>query len=174
MARKHARILVSIWDDDDFTSLDPTSQVVYFAILSSRDLSWCGVNPLLPQRFTTVSRGLTEKRVRASLDALATARFLVIDGNTAEVGVRTFVRHDDILNQPNVTKAMGRAFGLVRSEAIQRSLVTELGRAFQDDPEAKGWPSLRVAYPELFRQVTEKALPKSSRNPSANPFSKAS
>lgn len=174
MARKHARLLVSIWDDADFTALEPSSQIVYFAILSSRDLSWAGVNPLLPQRFTTTAKGMTEKRVRNSLDTLAAARFLVIDESTAEVAVRTFVRHDEILQQPNVTKAMGRAFDLIRSHAIRKSVVTELTRAFKDDPEAKGWPSLQVAYPDLFRKVCEKALPNPSANPSGNPFTNPS
>ena len=172
MARKHARIFVSIWDDPEFTALDPASQILYFAVLSSRDLSWCGVHPLLPQRFTGIAAGLNERRVRTELGKLADASFLVVDEATAEMAVRTFVRHDGVLDQPNVTKAMGRAYGLVRSRAIQRSIVLQLSRAFRDEPEAKGWPALRNAYPELFHQVGEKALPKPSANPSPNPFAK--
>ena len=66
MARKHARLLLSIWDDRDFTALDPTEQIVYLGICSSRDLSWCGVAPLLPKRLIRNSRNVNERKVRAT------------------------------------------------------------------------------------------------------------
>ena len=174
MARRHARILVSIWDDADFVALTSAQQVVYFAVLSSKDLSWCGVNPLLPQRFSRISSDLTERKAIAAFDVLTARRFLVADYGTAEVAARTFVRHDDILAQPNVAKAMGRAIGLVRSEAIRESILTELARTLEERPDAKGWPSLRAAYPELFAEVVAKGSENPSPNPSGNPYGKAS
>lgn len=170
MARKHARILVSIWDDEDFVALTAVQQVVYFAVLSSKDLSWCGVNPLLPQRFAGIACDITERRALAAFDVLAERRFLIADHDTAEVAARTFVRHDDILQQPNVTKAMGRAIGLVRSHTIREAIIAELTRAHRELPDAKGWGSLRLAYPELFAEV----IGKGSGNPSPNPSRKAS
>lgn len=172
MARKHARILVSIWDDPDFVALTTAQQVTYFALLSSKDLSWCGVNPLLPQRFSGLASDLNERKARAAFDALADARFIVADHDTAEVAARTFVRHDDILNQPNVTKAMGRALGLVRSDRIRRAIVDELHRVHLESPDAKGWPSLRASYPDLYAEVSKpsaKGCRKGSVNPSGNP-----
>ena len=170
MARKFARILISIWDDDDFLALRTADQHAYFALVSSSDLSWCGVAPLLPQRFSKIATDMTPRKFANALDALEAGRFVIIDRETAEVSARTFVRHDDILKMPNVTKAMGRAFGLVRSPAIRSAIVSELGRAYHDDPEARGWGSLEVAYPELFADV----IAKGSRNPFGNPSRKAS
>lgn len=165
MARKAARLLVSIWDDKDFTALPSVQQVVYLSILSSRDLSWCGVNPLLPQRFSGVSADMTERKAAAALDALAAARFLIIDRSTAEVAVRTFVRHDEVLRSPNVSKAMGRALGDVRSNGIRKAVKAELKRLWIEDSAANGWGAIRAAYPELFTEVTGNP----SENPSENP-----
>lgn len=166
MARKHARILVTIWDDPEFTALTSVQQVVYFAVISSKDISWCGVNPLLPQRFAGIASDITERKALAAFEMLEARRFVVADRATAEVAARTFVRHDEILRQPNVTKAMGRAYELVRSEVIRDSITTELGRSLRDDPDASGWASLRAAYPELFNEAKRKASPNPSPNPS--------
>ena len=174
MARKHASILVSIWEDPDFIALPSLHQVVYFAVLSSRDLSWCGVNPYLPQRFKAMSADMTERRFTGAVEALDDARFLVLDRDTAEVAARTFVRHDDILNVPNVSKAMGRALQLVRSPRIRTSVISELARVHRERPDARGWASFAAAYPDLFSEVCGIPSLKGSRNPSANPSAKGS
>lgn len=170
MARKFARLLVSVWEDPDFVSLKAVEQHAYFAVLSSRDISWCGVAPLLPQRFASISSDMTPRKFASSLAALEERRFIVTDPNTAEILARSFVRHDDILRQPNVTKAMGRAFGLVRSDKLRANVIRELSRAHRDDPDAKGWLSLHEAYPDLFA----KAVKRASVNPLANPSGKES
>jgi hypothetical protein len=164
MAREYARLLVRIWDDPDWLNLTSNQQITYLALLSSRDLSWCGVAPLLPKRLAGSSTDLTEGKVRKALDELANGpgRLLVADEGTAEVAVRSFVRHDGILKQPNVTKAMVRAIPKVRSKIIQQAITVELGRKFGEDPDLKGWDTLRAEDPELFAKVSE--------NPSANPF----
>ncbi len=168
MARKAARILVDIWDDREFTALRSIEQVVYFHILSSRDLSWCGVNPLLPQRMARLCSDITARKAERSLDVLAERRFLVIDQDTAEVAARTFVRHDDILASPNVSKAMCRALELVRSATIRASVMSELERLYREDSAARGWVAIGAAFPELFAELSDNP----SANPSANPSRK--
>lgn len=169
MAREHIRLLVSIWDDPDFVALVPAEQTVYLALAGSRDLSWCGVAPLLPKRIARCAKGLTERKVSNHIAALVAKRFLLVDNETDEVAVRTYVRHDKIIGSPNVTKAMGRALGMVRSEQIADGIKDELARLLADEPDAKGWPSLKTAYPELMAEV----IAKSSANPSANPSRKS-
>ena len=169
MARKHARLLLSIWDDDDFTRLTPVDQSIYFGIISSRDLSWCGVAPLLPQRLVRNAQGLTERRVAAALDRLARDRFVVIDRDTAELVVRTFVRHDEVMRQPNVVKAMATALDRVHSRRLRDVILEEVARDFVEHPEYPGWRALADHYPKVMAEVHEKA----SGNPSANPSRKA-
>ena len=49
MAREHAILIVSIWDDPDFIALEAMQQTVFFSLIANRDLSWCGVAPYLPK-----------------------------------------------------------------------------------------------------------------------------
>ena len=151
MAREHARILLSIWDDPDFLALRHVDQWTYFAMLSHRDLSWCGVAPLLPQRYATLAADLTATKVRAALDRLTRARFVVMDDNTAEIAARTFVRHDGIMKQPNVIIAALKAWDKVHSEAIREAIRQEFARAY-----AEGFPE---GFPEGFHKSFGRAFP---------------
>lgn len=127
--RKFAVVQVSIWDDPDFTRCTAEAQLVYIMALSHPDLSYCGVMPLLPQRFVLMSANLTERKVRAALKELAEARFLVIDETTAEVLVRTYIRHDGVLKQPNVVKAMNKAYEKVHSATLREVIYDEVDKA---------------------------------------------
>ena len=138
---------------------------VYFGLCSSRDLSWCGVAPLLPKRLVRNSRGLTERKVSAALDRLDRDRFIVIDSATDELAIRTFIRHDEVMKQPNVVKAMGEAMKRVHSERLYEVIVDELGRDYYDHPNYSGWNTLRETFPKVWAQVEEMG----SRNPSVNP-----
>ena len=168
MAREHARLLVSIWDDDDFVSLTTASQTVYLALISSPDLSWCGVAPLLPKRLVRNASDFTERKVKAAMETLATARFLIIDHDTAEVLVRSYVRHDGILKQPNVTKALVRAMDRVHSDPLREAVKDELGRLMSEESDLRGWDTIRSEWPELFDEL----ISKGSRNPSPKPLRK--
>lgn len=168
MARKHARLLVSIWRDPDWLDLTCYQQVTYLSVLSSPDLSWCGVAPHLPQRFVGSSDGTLRRTVDA-IKALDDARFLILDRETDEICVRSFVRHDDILKQPNVAKAMVDALGRVHSDTIRDAICQELCRAYAEGPALKGWPAVREVAPDLHEWI----ITNPSGNPSANPSGKA-
>ena len=170
MARDHARLLVSIWTDSDWTALSSREQVLYLAMTSSPDLSWCGVLPLTPARLSALSKDMTEPKVRASILVLERARFILIDAHTAEILVRTYVRHDGILKQPNVTKAMIRALGKVHSPALADAVKDELARELRENADAKGWASVHVGFPELFEEL----LARGKANPSGKGSRKGS
>lgn len=162
MAREHARILLSIWDDPDFVALKSIDQWTYFAMLSHRDLSWCGVAPLLPQRYAALARDLTPAKVRGALDRLTDARFVVLDDDTAEIAARSFVRHDGIMKQPNVILAALKAWSRVHSEPIKEVIRQEFARAYAEGfPE--GFPegfvkAFRRAYPDGFGELFANSL----------------
>lgn len=170
MARKFARLQIAIWDDPEFISLIPSTQIVYLSLISSRDLSWCGVAPLLPKRLTGNSKGLNERKVVTALDQLDASRFVILDHDTSEIAVRTFIHHDQVMQQPNVAKAMGRALNLVHSQSLRASIEDELARELATEPNYAGWEALRKAYPDLYAKVSENP----SRNPSGNPFANPS
>lgn len=145
MARDHAQIYLSIWDQPDFLDLTAMEQRTYFALLTSKDLSYCGVHPLIPARLRT-ARGLTDRQVLAGLRGLAEARFVVTDTETAETAIRTYVRWDGILKMPNVVRAMNKAWLKVHSQTIRDSITTELG------------VGLRKLYPQGLSEAICKAI----------------
>jgi hypothetical protein len=155
MARSHARLLVTIWDDPDWRRLTTLQQLVYLSVLSSRDLSWCGVAPMLPQRLAHLAVDLTERKTRGALDDLHAARFLVNDHSTAEIAVRSYVRHDDLIKQPNVVKAMIKDFAKVHSQAIRDAIVVELARHYREHPDLKGWATVKVLAKPLYEAIAE-------------------
>ncbi len=174
MARKYGRLMITAWEDSDFTALTTTQQMVYSALYSSRDITWCGVLPLLYKRLAGLASDLTEARARAAMDALERGQFIVIDRDTAEVCVRRFIHHDEVMKQPNVAKAMGRAYYLVRSPAIKECIVAELARELTDYPDYPGWASLAGAYPELDTLIQLNPYPKGYRKATPNPSRKGS
>lgn len=174
MARDHARIAVRIWSDPDFIALKPDAQLAYLMLVSNPDLSWCGVADYVPARFVKLSDGMTPRRFEAAVDVLRARRFVLTDDRTAEVLVRSYVRHDGLLKQPNVAKAMVRAVARTHSATLRDAVVDELVRAKGDDPAAKGWVGVESEDPELYAHICLAANLNPSGNPSSNPSGKGS
>lgn len=164
MARDHARIFVAIWGDRDFRALNRDEQRMYFTLVSQSTLTYCGSLDFIPSRLAILAADEDEMTVEHSIKLLEAARFLVIDRTTQEILIRSFVRHDGLLDSPNMTKAMLKARSALLSDDLRNAVDSELWRAHRDNPKRKGWPGLKEAAPELFRQVSAKG--------SGNPFEK--
>lgn len=166
MARDHARIWVSVWNDPDFTALTTLEQAVYWMLISSEDLSYCGVLDNVAERFTGLAADLTKRKFTAAVATLRQKAFLVVDDRTAEILVRAYIRRDQILRLPNVSKAMVRALRKVHSADLRQAVTAELTRIRRDDPEAKGWRGVEDESPYLFSEVCGMASQNGSGNPS--------
>lgn len=147
MARDHARIYLSIWDDPDFLALPSREQHVYFVLMSNRGLSRCGVLNYIPSRFEHLAPDLTPARLKAAVKALAAARFVVVDERTQELLVRAYVRHDGVLDRVNMGKATGTAFEGVVSTDVRHVIGAELARLMKERPDLPGWEGLAIASP---------------------------
>ncbi len=128
MARDHARIDLSIWDDPDFTALSTDAQRLYLFLLSQRDLSYAGLLPMRLRRWAGRSSSTTTESVTAALAALDAARMVVVDHDTEEVLVRALIRRDGIYKQPNVLAAALREAFAISSPVLRRALAEELRR----------------------------------------------
>lgn len=169
MARDHARILVAIWGDPAWKALTSVQQLVYVALISSQDLSYCGVVPYIPARYLDLSSDMTERKFTSAVGGLEQGKFVIRDTRTAELLVRSYVRHDGVLKQPNVTKALVTALRKVHSEPLRDAIEAELVRLLAEQPDAKGWKGYGEADPEGFQNLMAKAYPNPSGNPSPNP-----
>ncbi len=153
MAREYARYLTKTHRDGDWRKLSTAHHDAYMALLSSDDITWAGVAPYMPARYAELASDLTEKKVLKLWADLEAVKMLVIDPSTGEVLARTFLRHDNVLAKPNLTKAFIAAFSKIRSTKIKRALRGELGRLFGEHPELAGWKQLEELLPELFGEL---------------------
>jgi hypothetical protein len=127
MAREHARILTKIWDpDSDFRNLGPSSQRMYFMLMSQRSLNHAGVLPLTVKKWSNLSAGTSIEDVWAELKILDSKRYIVIDEDTEEVLIRTHIRNDGVAKQPNVLKAALRLASGIESRRLRAVLAGEL------------------------------------------------
>jgi hypothetical protein len=148
MARSHGRILASIWDDDDFRDLSPEEQRMYMFLLSQPNLNHAGLLPLTLRRWARTAAGLTGADIEEHLTALARARFVVLDEDTEEVLVRSFVRNDGVWKQPRVMGAMVAGALEISSRRLRAALLAEVDRIpleeLSDALGARGGASIRA------------------------------
>lgn len=133
MARAFGRILSSIWDDRDFLNLDSEAQRLYTFLVSQPNLNHAGLLPLTVRRWAAKAKGLTAQQVCKSLADLDAARFLVVDEDTEEVLVRSFVRRDEVYKQPRVMGAAVSGALEISSRRLRRALIAEMGRLPLDE-----------------------------------------
>lgn len=162
MARDHGRIYTRIWADPDFRALNRDPQRLYLLLISQANLSYCGGLDYIPRRLCSLAKDEDEETLQAALNNLEMARFVAADYSMNELLVRSFVRHDGLLDSPNMTKAMLKARASLLSDNLRNVVDAELQRAYREDPKAKGWAGCKQAEPELFKQVSARGLPKGS------------
>lgn len=154
MARDHARIYLSIWDDPEFLALPMAAQHAFFLLLSQRPLSYCGVMVYAPGVLADLTADVTEAKVRRAVQVLEASRFVVVDPRTHELVVRSYVRWDGVLDRSNMGKATARALGRVMSGEIRGVVLGELARLYEDAPSLTGWAGFKEIDPVGFDTVT--------------------
>ena len=137
MSRTYAKIYVSIWAGD-FRDLTIAAQGLYFRLLTDPKLSMCGVVDWRPKRLMQSFAGMKSSEFARLAAELEGAGYIVIDDDTEEVLIRSFVRHDGVLKSPNLTKAMATDWLAVASRRIKDSVVREVVRTIKEEPDLKG------------------------------------
>lgn len=178
MARAHGRTLASIWEDPDFLALTMAQQRLYLFLISQPNLNHAGLLPLTIKRWSAKAGDLTAPEVRAQLAALEVARFVLVDDDTEELLIRTFVRNDGVWKMPKVMGAMVSGAQEISSHKLRRALLKEMHRIplheLSDEPGPK-LPSTRQQIRDhitlLRRTITppEPTPPNPLGNPSAAP-----
>lgn len=156
MARDHARVKLSIWDDEDFLALPALAQRAYFVLTSQRGLSYAGVMDWWPNRLRKLAVDTSEADIYEHVKWLIETRFVVLDVETSELLVRTYIRHDNVLFRPNMGKACATAYDRVASRELKEVLVTELARLHRDDPGLSGFKGIADGNPDLWKRVEKR------------------
>jgi len=163
MARTSAYVKTSIWTDE-FRALPVEAQHLYIAIWTSAGLSYAGVADWRPARLAKIASNLTPDKVVEAGLILHHGLYVVVDEETEEVLIRSFIRNDGLMEQPNVAAAMVRDYAKIASPALRGVIVFELQRLFEEAPELKGWRD-----PKSGKERASSLLGNPSVNPSLNP-----
>lgn len=157
--RDYARTNVTIWQDADFRALPFPAQHLYMTMWTHPDLSYCGVLDWRPGRIAPLSAGWNTQAVRTFADCLAARHFVVIDEQTEEVLIRSWVRWEEILKQPRLSISYVKAFSAVASNDVRRVLVHELAKIKEHTPDLAGFGDQRVLSVLTNPSVSAKDLP---------------
>jgi len=128
VARDHARLCLRIWEDEDFLALSLPAKMIYLQLVTQRKLSYAGALDLAVKRWARPHPDLDLTEVRAALAELDAARFVVIDHDTEELLVRSFIRNDELYKQPNVLRGALRVAFDIESPILRAALADELRR----------------------------------------------
>ena len=134
MVAKHAKVVTSIWRDRDFTTkLSRSEQWLYFVLLSQPSRSLVGVVPYQPRKWVRMASEVDIDVIDAALEVLERHRFIMVDGDTEEVLIRTYVRHDPARGW--AITALWRAWEAVESEPLRRQILRELPVDIWSNPQ---------------------------------------
>lgn len=156
MGRDRANINTDIWNDDDFRALSAPAQLLYIQLLTSPTLTYAGVADWRPKRIALLSNGRAAREVEDAAEELRHGLYIVIDEDSEEVLIRSFLRWDGLLQKPNVAKAMVSAWERIYSLTLKGVVVHELNRLHEAHPD---WRAFSVG-------TVRELLGKGSVNPS--------
>ena len=154
MARQYAQIQVAIWSDEDFKALDPDLQHAFFVLISQPRMNLCGVIDYIQSRIAGCVKKWTVDDVESLVKGLESEKYVVVDRDTQELLVRTFIRNDGLLKMPNVAQGMASDYGEVMSDRLRKSIDAELKKAFKQDPTLGGWVGVKRGNPVLFNRIS--------------------
>ena len=122
----YVRLQRDIRLDPDYRALSRDAQWLYKELLIDAD--FIGVADYAPRKLAKIAVNTTALEIETAAAELRAALFIVIDDETGELLVRTFVKHDGLYKQPNMCVAMVKAFRRVGSPTIQGVISHELNR----------------------------------------------
>lgn len=142
MASEYAKIRLSIWADSDFTRLSKDAQWLYFVLLSMPGRSWAGVTDWRPNRLLQRAGALTVADFTVAAEELQQALFVIVDDDTEEALIRTFIKHDELLRNKNLAAAAYKAFRQITSNTLRGVIVHEMRKLYGEQPELPGWDTI--------------------------------
>jgi hypothetical protein len=128
MSRSYANVATAIWRDPDFLRLPSRAQRTYFLLITQEDISAAGTLPLTIRRWSRLCADGDAGAIRADLETLTAARFVVYDEDTEELLVRSFVRWDAGYGNPKRRPVILRAAAAAMSTAVRQGLAAEFER----------------------------------------------
>jgi len=134
MPRDRANIRTDIWGDSDWRRLTFGAQWLYQHVLTHATLNAVGVVDWRPRRTLLVTQGLTMPVLREFTRELTESFFLVVDEEAEQALVRSYLRHDGVLTNPNMLKTVKRDYAAVTSDLLRGVIAHEANRLRTEYP----------------------------------------
>lgn len=142
-------IQASIWDpDSDFTERSPLAQHLYLFMVTQRTTSVLGLGDWRPKRMATKAKQWTVDHIDRAGHELVQAQMILVDEETDEFFIRSFPRHDGVLNNPKLAQAILRQYKGCASAKIRSAIVVELQRLRSEFPAWAAWNHPKIG-PEM-------------------------
>ena len=122
---KYVRVMRSIWTDPDWLELPSRSKMIYLQLISQANISKAGVLPTVPRRWASMYPDLEVDDILAAIEDLTVAGFVLVDEDTEELLVRTYMRYDEMYAQPNGRKAIAAATDEIVSGTLRETVERE-------------------------------------------------
>lgn len=158
--KDHARINLDIWGDDDWLDLSPPAQHLYFVLWTSPLLSYCGTGDWAPAKIAAKARGWTAEDVIEAAIELSHELFMVIDTETGEFILRSWMKHDGLWRTPNMAVSMANARADLASRTLRGVVVFEVLKLKKRNPKSSSWDRDAVS-----AMLTQKAIDPATLEP---------
>lgn len=146
MARSEARLKFGIWRSG-LDGLSKDAKLMYAVLLTEPTLNHCGVGAVRLSRWARDASMSLEETEKA-LSELADSQHVLIDEDTEEVFVRSFMRNDEVEKQPYVLKGALREAVQASSPAIRLSIAGELRKMAPRRADGVSKLGGKVTYPD--------------------------
>ncbi|MEV0085239.1 hypothetical protein [Saccharopolyspora sp. NPDC050642] len=160
--------MTAIWRNREFRALPADAQRVYLLLVTQPDISATGTLPLTLRRWADMASDTTVDGVTGALQVLSDKKFIVVDYDTEELLVRSFVKWDGGHTNSKRRPVILRAAEEIVSTLLRRVLRFEFQRldlptdalrdAVSDSPSDTASPQpepepLETAHDPAFSQV---------------------
>jgi hypothetical protein len=162
MANTRFYLDANVWTTAYAADLTLEEHGMYTLLGSQKMLSLCGVLHYSPKRLAKLTRGATVESVERVIAGLEALRYVVIDRDTDELIIRTFVKNSGCLNMPKVATGMTRQFDQIASPVLRSIVLDQMIEALADPT--------RKLDPKPFDKRFLAALDEHRENPSPYRF----
>ena len=139
MARKYAALRLDMLADVKFRALTGGAQRLYMTLLAHNTLTYCGVADWRPKRLAHYTSDSTVESIEAEGAELAAGLFIVIDEDTDEVLIRSYIKYDEVMRQWRLAASLAASFGSIVSDTIRAVVVDELEELQTANPHLPAW-----------------------------------
>jgi hypothetical protein len=144
MPREFGQLRHDIWNDDEWRACTVPAQWLYMVLLSDPKLTYCGVAPWHPGKLAQRAGESSPQTVILAALELSGKAFIVIDEETEEVLVRSYLKHDPIMKNPRLAVTMTKDFAALGSSKLRAAIVHELTRLKKANPDWQAWEKPQV------------------------------